>query len=244
MRSLNRASRIWLTVFIVVGIVDLVGEILEQQELVKQDLITGAMMVLLMSSLLGFFISAVRDVRHRVALLTVGALFFSWLGDTAGALGIILKISLFLMAQGCYIVAFWPHRERSAWRRRIAINCYAIAVLGTVVIVALGSGWLAVPVAIYGAALVLMALLATGFNRLTTIGAALFVLSHASLAISSLGPWQSLPFSGLVVMLTYLAAQLLLVLGMLEWVSTSSTGVSKGSTGVSKGSTGRRRASA
>lgn len=206
---------IWLAVFIVVSIIDLIGEVLEQS-LIKQDLITGGIMILLMPSLLGFFITAARDVRNRVVLLAIGALVFSWLGDTAGALGIVLKIFLFLVAQACYIAAFWPERERSVWRHRVPVILYGIVVAAIVVVVALGSAWLAVPVAIYGAVLALMALLATGVNRLTTVGGLLFVISDAAFAVSTFGPWHGISLAGFVVMLTYLSAQLLLACGILR----------------------------
>jgi hypothetical protein len=59
-----------------------------------------------------------------------------------------------------------------------------------------------------------MAVLATGLNRATAIGAGLFVLSDALIAANSLTGALQLPAHGFWVMLTYLAAQGLLAHGI------------------------------
>jgi uncharacterized membrane protein YhhN len=71
-------------------------------------------------------------------------------------------------------------------------------------------------VALYGAALALMAASATRGNVFTTIGGALFVASDSLLAFRIFTPLFQTPPEDTLIMGLYLAAQLLIVIGVLR----------------------------
>jgi len=71
----------------------------------------------------------------------------------------------------------------------------------------------------YGLLLGAMAVLATGVNPLVWAGGALFLVSDGLIALNAFAPWWDLPLQGFWVMLTYIAAQLLIVLGVLRAVT-------------------------
>lgn len=177
----------------------------------------------LMPVLAGFVLVSTRGTeRGRLVRLTLTALFFSWLGDTAPSLvsgdtAFLVMVGFFLVAQVVYLAAFWPHRAGSVLHRRRALLIpYVVAIAVLVLACAPHAGPLLLPVLAYGLLLGAMAVLATGRNSLTWAGGALFLVSDGLIALNAFAPWWSLPGQGFWVMLTYIAAQLLLVLGVLR----------------------------
>ena len=157
----------------------------------------------------------------RLLGLALIALVFSWLGDTAPALAtgdtaFLLMVGFFLVAQVVYVVAFWPYRAESAlYRRRWLMAPYVGFVAVLVWLCAPHTGGLLVPVLLYGLILGLMAVLATGLNPWVAAGGALFLVSDALIALRAFAPGFDLPQNGFWVMSTYIAAQTLIVLGLL-----------------------------
>lgn len=160
---------------------------------------------------------------HLVRWVLVG-LGLSWLGDTApklaGDSSFLVMVGFFLLAQVAFVVAFWPARRRSVLVR--STRAWPLPLLGYLVVLGLllvwcvpGAGALLVPVVAYGVILVMMAVLATGLHPLTALGGALFVLSDGLIALDAFSDWYALPWHGLAVMSTYLAAQTLLVAGVI-----------------------------
>lgn len=158
---------------------------------------------------------------HRLLGLALIALVFSWLGDTApafasGDAAFLLMVGFFLVAQVVYVVAFWPYRAESVlYRRRALILPYVGFVALLVWLCAPHTGGLLVPVLLYGLILGLMAVLATGLNPWVATGGALFLVSDALIALRAFVPGFDLPQNGFWVMGTYIAAQTLIVLGLL-----------------------------
>ena len=74
-----------------------------------------------------------------------------------------------------------------------------------------GAGALLVPVVGYGLLLATMAVLATGVSPMVASGAVLFVVSDALIA---LGAFTGLSVSGFAIMSTYIAAQVLIAVGV------------------------------
>jgi len=182
-----------------------------------------ATQVMLMPAL-GIFLIASAPQRDRLLDLTRWALLFSWLGDSvprllSGDAAFGAMLGSFLIAQICYIRAFLPYRERSLWHvRRGWLTPYALALvvlLGTCVPAA---GVLAPAVVVYGCCLATMAVLASGVNRLTWVGAAIFLVSDSLIALDAFDVWTQ-PGHDFWVMATYCLAQLLLVLGVLRAAS-------------------------
>lgn len=154
--------------------------------------------------------------RTRLVGLVLVALGFSWLGDTApdlfdGDASFLVMVGFFLCAQVVYIVAFVPYRAGSILhRRRWALVIPVVAVAALIVACAPGAGVLLVPVVVYGLLLATMAVLATGVSPVVATGAVLFVVSDALIA---LGAFTALSVPGFAIMVTYLAAQVLVAVG-------------------------------
>ncbi|MFD3686596.1 lysoplasmalogenase [Nocardiopsis sp. NPDC058631] len=176
---------------------------------------------LLMPVLAAVLLTEAVRAGERLAVLTAAALGFSWLGDTAPALAsgdtaFLLMVGFFLVAQVVYAVAFGPLRRGSVLhRRRALLVLYAAAVGALVWACAPGAGVLLVPVLAYGLCLGAAAVLATGVHPLAGAGGALFLVSDGLIALGAFAPGFDLPRDGFWVMLTYTAAQALLVLGVL-----------------------------
>ncbi|AYA26351.1 lysoplasmalogenase [Rhodococcus rhodochrous] len=158
--------------------------------------------------------------RDRLVVGTLVALGFSWLGDTApdlveGDASFLVLVGFFLCAQLTYIVAFRPYRRSSVVRTRPwVVGLYALAVIAMVAVCASAAGILVVPMAVYASCLAAMAVLATGLNRTAAVGAMLFVVSDALIAARAFVD-ADLPAVGLWIMATYIAAQALIVRGVL-----------------------------
>lgn len=162
--------------------------------------------------------------RTRLVRICLVALGFSWLGDTVpGLLGgdaaFLALVGLFLLAQAFYVVAFWPFRRESLAARPVALVPYAAVLLALVALCAPGADALLGPVIVYGVCIVTMAVLATGLGRIAGTGAAVFVVSDAMIALGEFTTWFAPPVPGFWVMLTYIAAQALLVTGIVDRLS-------------------------
>lgn len=211
------AARVALRIFLALATVHLMWQLTDQSTYAQVS------QWLLMPALAAFLLIRTRgDGRSRLVRLTLVALGFSWLGDTAPSLvegdtAFLVMVGFFLVAQVVYLVAFWPHREKSVLRqRRVLILPYAVAIVGLVLACAPYAGALLVPVLAYGLLLGAMAVLATGLNSWVWAGGALFLISDGLIAMHAFAPWWSLPGQGFWVMLTYIGAQLLIVLGVLR----------------------------
>lgn len=169
-------------------------------------------------------LASTRAPRAHLVRWTAVGLGLSWLGDSApkvaGEHSFLVMVGFFLLAQVAYVVAFWPRRTASLAHRGTRGWPFPLAAYLVVLGVFLawcvpGAGALTVPVVLYGALLVAMAVLATGVHPLAALGGALFVLSDGLIALDAFTGWYELPWHGLAVMSTYLVAQGLLVAGAL-----------------------------
>jgi uncharacterized membrane protein YhhN len=204
-------SRLALSCFAAVTVLELVAE------LVGWPVVALICRVLLMPLLIWLcWTTAAR--RTRLVILVVIALGCCWLGDFAGAT-VPLKIGFFLLAQIVYILAFRPYWRASLIARPPLLIAYGIACAAVIGLVVVSAGPLAVPAAVYGVSLVVMAVLATGVNRLTGVGGALFLISDIVLAVEFFVAPGAIPYAGFVNMAIYLPAQLMITLGVLQAVS-------------------------
>ena len=218
----HRTARLFLGALAVVTVVHLVAQ------LAGADTLADATQVLLMPLLAGVLWCETAAPRSRLVTLTLAALALSWLGDTApkltsGDASFLVMVGFFLLAQAAYIAAFWPYRDRSVLRvHRPRLIGYLLVVVVLVAVCAAGAAEMLLPVLVYGACLGTMAVLATGVNRLTAIGGAVFLVSDGLIALDAFVPGFGLPAQGFWVMATYVAAQVLIVAGVLiEGTATS-----------------------
>jgi hypothetical protein len=182
------------------------------------DLSTAARatQILLMPALALWFAtvsSGATDARMR--RLTLWALAFSWAGDTVPALvpedaELGALIGFFMLAQGCFIAAFWPARSDVA--RRL-LPAYVLAWVALEALLLPEAGILVPAVLLYGGLLVSMAFLATGIDRISGIGGVIFMASDTLIALDAFEVWTQ-PGHDLWVMATYCLAQFLVVIGI------------------------------
>jgi uncharacterized membrane protein YhhN len=163
-----------------------------------------------------------------VALLGL-ALLASGVGDVLVDVSVPAGLGAFLVAHVAYLTLFLV-----AFRRRISRWTFLLVGWYTVLVLLLApvTGSLLVPVLIYGAALGAMAMNATRGGVLTSVGGILFVVSDTVLALQLFTGLVGGRAADVVVMVTYLAAQSLLVLGVLArlvaWPMASSSGSAPG----------------
>lgn len=196
--------------FYVVVLIHLVGQLFS-----PASAITEVSQVLLMATLGVKLWVNTHSPRGRLVQLGLAALFFSWVGDTLprfldGDGGFLAMIGGFLVAQACYVVAFWPYRKNSILSKPLLIIPYALAAIALVALCGEGAGSLLVPVIVYAIVILAMAVLATGLGPYATAGGVIFLVSDALIALRAFADF-TLPAHGFFVMLTYIVGQGLLV---------------------------------
>ncbi|MFD5729460.1 lysoplasmalogenase [Streptomyces sp. NPDC058368] len=198
----ERFARPLLIAFLVACAVDLVGV------LTGPDWLHLGAKPLLMPLLAGYALA------RRGPRLLIAALLCGWAGDVFllidSDLAFLVGMAGFAAGHVCYLVLFG--RARGAL---IPALVYAVVLTAFLVLIwdGLPAG-LRIPVAGYSLLLTAMAYRSGVLGRYAATGGALFLLSDALIA-TGIADWPQLPAPGFWVMLTYVAAQLLLTLGAL-----------------------------
>jgi len=168
---------------------------------------------LLMPALAVGLVWAAPQRRSPAIVLGLIALTFSWLGDIT-LRWFVIGLICFLLAHIVYLVLF---TTRLAARRvpwwALAYAAWLVVLLA---ILSPHTGPLLVPVIAYGIVLTAMAAVASRCNRWVAGGGALFVVSDSILAINTFVPDARIPLVDFLIMVTYLAAQTLIVWGLLQ----------------------------
>lgn len=164
--------------------------------------------------------------------ILLAALAISWLGDVIllftdlGEIYFIVGLILFLAAHIMYCIIFNKQKMiRKKQNKPIFIFgsiLIAIYLIGMVSILMPYLGNLEIPVAIYASVISIMLLFAfNGFlvwgnpgNQLVFAGAVFFIISDSILAVNKF--YAPIPKSSFLIMLTYLLAQYLIVVGVLK----------------------------
>ncbi|GAA8844054.1 hypothetical protein DUHN55_10260 [Helicobacter pylori] len=202
-----------LVALVVVTVVHLVA-----QGVAPGGVLADLTQVLLTPLLAWLLLTTTRLPRSRLVRLTLLALLLSWLGDTlprfvaeGSAAGFGLMLGCFLLAQLAYAAALAPFVGRSIVRTRPALLApYVLALVVLVAVTAGGAGAMLPAVVLYGLAIITMAVLATGLDRVATVGAIVFLVSDALIALRAFADVE-LPLHSVLVMLTYVVGQGLLV---------------------------------
>ncbi|MGB0523960.1 MAG: lysoplasmalogenase [Flammeovirgaceae bacterium] len=219
--------------FLGIALAELIAVLLENEPL------QWVFKPLLMPALLfHLFTSIPTENRSKLFRYITLALLFSMGGDVAllfsgkAELYFILGLASFLIAHICYIVAFHKlddEHQTSFWGRLRQRNSFPIAL----VIVGYGitlysylfpklDAFLKVPVALYALAITLMALsllirkelLAKNVFNGMFLGVLLFIFSDSCIAIDRFA--MPIPKANFVIMITYIAAQYLIVRGVIK----------------------------
>lgn len=180
--------------------------------------------------ILGFGVYLYRKFPTKNALLL--ALLFSWIGDVIllfadiAEIYFILGLISFLTAHIIYCVLFNNQIKVKTPKNRIvfAIGSFIIAlyliIMLSVLLPSLGD--LKIPVIVYASVISIMLLFAfNGFlvwenpgNKYIFVGAIVFVISDSILAVNKF--YTPIERSSFFIMLTYLVAQYLIVVGILK----------------------------
>lgn len=178
--------------------------------------------------ILGVYFS--KKFRTQNILLT--ALLFSWIGDVVllfadiAEIYFILGLVSFLLSHLLYLVLFNKQIKEKIKRNAvifmigsILIGCYLIGML-SVLLPSLGD--LKIPVVVYASIISIMLLFAYNglliwkkpANQFVFFGALFFVISDSILALNKFH--TPIKKSSFIIMLTYLVAQYLIVIGILK----------------------------
>jgi len=176
-------------------------------------LISAVTKPLLMPLLALYAWLAARPARPR---LLVAAVLCGWAGDVFlqfdAEAAFLAGMGAFAAGHVCYQVLFvrgWRTR-----RARIAAIPYALVWLGVLALLWPGIGDLRVPVAFYSLLLAATAVAAVGINARAAVGGALFLISDTLIA-TGIADLPRPPGVHVWIMATYVAAQYLLVTGVL-----------------------------
>jgi len=164
---------------------------------------------MLMATLLGWVLVALGP---RAPRWLVAGLAFAVLGDVLLDVRFEAGMVGFLLMQISYIVGFLRLGAWTGLRARWPIGV-AYLIVGVGANIALGPhlGSLAIPVLVYSTAILSMAALASGVDSRVGLGGVLFVISDALIGVDKAG--AGFAGRGLIVILTYLAAQYLIATG-------------------------------
>ncbi len=196
--------------FALVGALHLVGQLaaLDWLQIATKPLIVpGLALALLLSA---------RGRSGQVLVVTLVALGFGWIGDLAlanpGEIWFLVGLGSFLIGHVVYIVLFLRYlgRGRLPWSALALIGPFIALLL----VLAPHLGGLLVPVAVYAAVITTMAITATRCSPIVAVGAALFMISDSLLALDRFLPHAEIWQSGFLIMLSYIAAQGLITLGV------------------------------
>ncbi|MEO0469688.1 MAG: lysoplasmalogenase [Bacteroidota bacterium] len=191
---------------------------------------------LIMLSLLTYFLLETRGDDLGPKWFMVGAMAFSLFGDVllmfSGPQFFLLGLGGFLIAHICYIIIFLrPEPEASETpmllRKPWLVMPFLIYGSGILIVLVPHIGSMAAPVVVY--ALVITAMGLAALNRwkrvpirsfgMVFLGALLFIISDTIIALNRfLNEDLPIPLASLWIMLTYMAAQYLIVIGILrQW---------------------------
>ena len=189
---------------------------------------------LIMVFLFWYYVTAANENRSNGVLF---AIIFSFLGDTLlmyesrNAAYFMFGLVAFLIAHVFYILVYRQHRGeenenrlQGVHRARLAFPVI-LAGSGLVFVLYPSLGDLQIPVMIYAAVLVIMTLHAlfrlgrtnTSSFWLVFTGAILFMISDSLLAINKF--FHPIAHAGIYIMISYIAAQFLIVTGLLKHFS-------------------------
>jgi uncharacterized membrane protein YhhN len=169
---------------------------------------------LLMPALALFTVLVVRALGTAGSRVPVAGIMLGGAGDAAligHGTWFIVGMGCFAAGHACYLRAAWRRgaRQRRSMRIITAYSIVWVALLGSTWS---GLGALRIPVVLYGALLVSMAMYTSTLGRWPALGAALFVVSDGTLALD-IAKVSVFPHQWILIMPTYVAAQLFLAFG-------------------------------
>jgi len=186
--------------------------------------------ILIIPLLMGWLISSLSLINSKIYKWVIAALLFSWAGDillmleSKNSIFFIFGLVSFLIAHICYIVFFQEVKKKEKiktnWLLLLPVFIYYLSLI---IFLFPHLGDLKIPVIIYGAVISTMLAFALHMQRINyraggtnmMLGAILFIISDSVLAINKF--YQPFDVAGIIIMLTYAFAQLLIVSGVIKY---------------------------
>jgi uncharacterized membrane protein YhhN len=213
-------NKIAVGLYLIVGVVNVVGHALDMPDLVRysKPMLMPALIYLVYEHAKGR-----ATARHMLLLL---ALVFSWVGDLMlmqpEEQYFLLGLGAFLLAQLTYVYIYWIstyQRPELRLTPLLPILTFTIFLLAFLIP---RTGDMKIPIVFYAVCITGMACMARLRAGLTSnqsfqwvmLGSVLFVISDSTIAINKFV--QVVPMSGLIIMATYIAAQILIAVGLLK----------------------------
>ena len=219
----------WIALFLIVLLADLVGVYISNESL---RFITKPLLIPL---LIAFFIFQTNDFASSLKKWIILALVFSWAGDvllifeSTNSNFFIFGLGAFLIAHVFYVVFYENVIRKEGLSKNywwfLPVIIYYIALI---YILSPNLGDMRLPVRIYGIVISYMLIQALqtggiknpGAATLMIAGAVLFIISDSILAINKF--YESFEYAGIAIMLTYGIAQLLIALGAVRYITSTS----------------------
>lgn len=215
----------YLLLYIIVSVTELVSEVFEL------DMLRYCVKPLMMITLGFYFYSETKTNFNSFAKKILGALVFSWAGDVLLMFPHYFLPGLisFLIAHIFYILAFYENINSAKEKRGLFTNLlFALPFLlfSSLLFNLLtpGLGEMMIPVAVYTSVITVMGIAsALRYGTVSKesflfvmLGAIIFISSDSTIAINKFMYAGELPYARLIIMSTYMLAQLLIVLGCLK----------------------------
>ena len=222
-------KKILLIGFAVALIADLIGIYL------KNDILVYVTKPLIVITLIFYFLSATWKFENGLMKIIAMALTFSWLGDVVLMFDsfnknvFLIGLLAFLFAHLIYIRFFSLVRMGEKIKPKTGlILLVGVYYSGLIFLLFNDLHEMKIPVLVYGIVISVMFLLALHMlfiknkeaGRLMMLGALLFIFSDSILAINKF--YEPFEYAGIAIMLTYGIAQLLITLGAVRYITSTS----------------------
>ena len=211
-----------LVLYIIIGAVNVIGHLLDAPDMVRYS------KPMLMPTLIFFIYHHSQGHVTKRIMLVLLALIFSWLGDLAlmkdgEEMYFLLGLGSFMLAQLTYTYIYFNstfQKPEFQLTPLLPILTFTIFLLAFVLKNAPTA--MQIPIAVYAVCITAMASMARLRMGLTSnhsfqwvmLGSLLFVISDSAIAVDKF--YQPIPYDEVVIMSTYIAAQVLIVIGILK----------------------------
>ncbi len=198
--------------------------------LLGSDTLAFLLKSLIIPSLIIFFLTGKSKPTNSEDKFIIAALIFSWLGDillqykNGGDLFFLFGLIAFLITHIFYTIVFFGTSGEFTFLKSKKLLILIIILYGSLTIYTLlpGLGSMQIPVTIYGIIITGMVIAALSrFGKvndesylLEFLGALLFLISDSLIAFNKFK--QAFPFSGVLIIGTYMAGQFMIILGIIK----------------------------
>jgi len=209
-----------LIAYIVIGAINVLGHLLDQPDMVRYS------KPMLMPALIFFIYHQAQGHVTKRTMLVVLALIFSWMGDLAlmkdgENLYFMLGLGAFMLAQMTYTFIYYKSTfQKPEFQLMPLLPILTFTIFLLAFVLRNAPTEMQIPIVVYAVCITAMASMARLRMGLTSnfsfnwvmMGSLLFVISDSAIAVDK---WYlPIPYDEVVIMSTYIAAQLLIVMGL------------------------------